>query len=214
MTYREIINCIEPYKKEQYAHIRSDSKLGACTAYYLFQRGVPLTMNYLGIAMFKMFPETFYCDEDFKEYPSLDRLNREICMHMTITKKRTDAVLAGSAKNGFQLTKFGEFVGKETIKSIEMGAPTNLQKAGNVPIDKHKAGTTNEYSKIINSLIYQQFRDTGLIIKNSIWKLFDVIPFTQVGSIKQKLKLAEAKALELNDTIFLSFLKNILQQID
>jgi len=214
MTYREIINAIQPYKKEQYAHIQSDAKLGACAAYYLTRQDVPLTMNYLGIAMFKMFPETFYCDEDFKEYPSLDRLNREICMHMTITKKRTDAILAGSAKNGFQLTKFGEFIGKETQKSIEKGASTNQTETINTPIDKHKAGTANEYTKIINSSFYKEYKDTDLIKKNAVWKLFDVVPFTQIASIKQKLKLAEAKAFELNDTHVLSFIKKILLQID
>jgi hypothetical protein len=213
MNYRDSINAIVPFKKEQYAHIKSDSRLGACTAYILTQKGIPLTMNYLGIAMFKMFPDNFYCDEDFKEYPSLDRLNREICMHMTITKKKSEAFLAGSAKKGFQLTKYGEFVGRETKISIEKSI-TNLDQNYQVnQLDKHKNGKSKEYFKLTSSNYFKEYKLLGNLSKNFVWKLFDVIPFTKVSSIKKQLKLAEVKARELNDDTAVSFINEIYKQL-
>lgn len=215
MTYREIILSVPVFKPEQYAHIGAgDYKYGACAAYYLKEKGVPLTMNYLGIAMFKMFPDLFYCDVDFKEYPSLDRLNREICMHMTITKKKEDAILAGSAKKGFQLTKYGEFLGKQIYESIIKGLSEGVNARVKENVDSHKEGPSKEYYDIKNSAYFLEFTKTGQISKNAVWKLFKVIPFTQETTIKKKIKLAEAKALECNDTEVLEFLKRLLMQLE
>lgn len=214
MTFREIILSIKPYKPEEYASIKGDAKLGACTAVYLKEHGVPLTMNYLGIAMFKMFPDAFYCDEDFKEYPSLDRLNREICMHMTITKKKNDAILAGSAKNGFQLTKYGEFLGKQILDSINSGSSTDMQIKPKENVDAHKEGPMKEYQRIKKSIYYLEFQKTGMISKNAVWKLYDVIPFTQETSIRKKMKLAEAKASESSDQEVLIFLEKLAYQLN
>lgn len=214
MTFRDIILNIKPFKPEQYALIKGDAKLGACAAVYLKEHGVPLTMNYLGIAMFKMFPDAFYCDDDFKEYPSLDRLNREICMHMTITKKKNDAILAGSAKNGFQLTKYGEFLGKQVLDSINSGSSTGVQIKQKEIIDSHKEGPMKEYQRIKQSVYYVEFQKTGMISKNIVWKLYDVIPFTQEASIRKKIKLAEAKAIEASDQEVLNFLEKITYQLD
>lgn len=214
MTYRDIILAVPVFKPEQYAHIGSgDYKYGACTAYYLKKNCVPLTMNYLGIAMFKMFPDLFYCDVDFKEYPSLDRLNREICMHMTITKKKEDAILVGSAKNGFQLTKYGELLGKQIYESITKGASAGINTRIKENVDSHKEGPSKEYYNIKNSLLFLEYIKTGQISKNAVWKLFNVNPFTQELTIKKKIKLAEAKATECSDTQVLEFLKKILLQL-
>lgn len=215
MTYREIILSVPVFKPEQYAHIGAgDYKYGACAAYYLKEKGVPLTMNYLGIAMFKMFPDLFYCDVDFKEYPSLDRLNREICMHMTITKKKEDAILAGSAKKGFQLTKYGEFLGKQIYESIIKGSSEGVNIRVKENVDSHKEGPSKEYYDIKNSTYFIEFTKTSQISKNAVWKLFKVIPFTQETTIKKKIKLAEAKALECNDTEVLEFLIRLLRQLE
>ncbi len=219
MSFREIINQIKPFNLNQYSHIKSDSKLGSCTAFYLDQNGIPLTMNYLGIAMFKMFPDRFYCDEDFREFPSLDRLNREICMHMTITKKKTDAILFGSAKKGFKLTNFGKFIGKETLDSImNINQNTSNQSVTNknkvMQIDSHKLSTHSEYQRVINSKFFNDFKTSNTFNGKSIWIIYDVIPFTQVSSIKSKLKLAQIVAAEKNDNLATEFIKKAIIYIE
>ena len=161
-----------------------------------------------------MFPDLFYCDVDFKEYPSLDRLNREICMHMTITKKKEDAILAGSAKKGFQLTKYGEFLGKQIFESIVKGSSQGVNVSIKENVDSHKEGPQKEYSEVKKSIFYLEYTKTGQISKNAVWKLFKVIPFTQETTIRKKIKLAEAKALECNDTEVLEFLKKLLLQLE
>jgi hypothetical protein len=213
MNFKEIINLIKPFKTDQYSHIKSDSKLGASTAFYLYEKGVPLTMNYLGIAMFKMFPDRFYCDEDFREYPSLDRLNREICMHMTITKKKTDAILSGSAKKGFVLTSFGKYIGNETLQSIENGNQNISTKVVSTPIDSHKQSPHSEYNKIITSKMFIAFDKNNQFNGNLIWALYEVIPFTQVSLIKAKLKLAEITAKEKGDKRAINFINQAINHI-
>ena len=71
-----------------------------------------------------------------------------------------------------------------------------------------------EYYDIKNSAYFLEFTKTGQISKNAVWKLFKVIPFTQETTIKKKIKLAEAKALECNDTEVLEFLKRLLLQLE
>jgi hypothetical protein len=176
-------------------------------------------MNYLGIAMFKMFPERFYCDEEFKEYPSLDRLNREICMHMTITKNKTDAILFGSAKKGFTLTSFGKYIGKETLDSImnvhrDSSKHVTKNKVNSTQIDSHKLSIHSEYNRIINSNSFIQYKTNSIFNGKSIWILYDVIPFTQVAIIKSKLKLAHIVATEKSDNPAIDFIKKALLYID
>ena len=219
MNFREFINQIKPFNINQYSHIKSDSRLGSCTAFYLDLNVIPLTMNYLGVAMFKMFPDRFYCDEDFKEFPSLDRLNREICMHMTITKKKTDAILFGSAKKGFKLTNFGKFIGKETFDSImNINKDTSNQSVTNknraMQIDSHKLSTHSEYQRVVNSKFFNDFKTNNTFNGKSLWIIFDVIPFTQVSSIISKLKLAQTVAVEKNYYLAIDFIKKAISYIE
>ena len=211
MSYKEIINSISPYKKEQYAQITSMEKLGACAALYLVEHDVPLTFNYLTIAMFKMFPETFYHDEDFKEYPSIDRLNRTL-MHMAIPNKKENALLHGSAKQGYSLTKLGYFVAGQVRQSILTGVGSVSEKKK--VMDKHKEGTHSEYVRLQTSKEYAQFKETGVLSKFATWTIYQVIPFTQHETIKSKLSLAKTVAKEESDEMMLSFIETLLEQLN
>ncbi|MBR6640974.1 MAG: hypothetical protein IKL08_02120, partial [Clostridia bacterium] len=81
MSYREIINKLKPIEYSKYKDVTSNEKLMIYVASVLEKQNVPLTFNYICIATFKMFPDTFWCDEEFKEFPSIDRLNRTY-MHL------------------------------------------------------------------------------------------------------------------------------------
>ena len=78
MTFKETINAIEKIEYSKYASVSSNEKLCIYAAYYLEQRKVPLSFNYLCIATFKLFPDKFCVDEEFPEFPSVDRLNRTV----------------------------------------------------------------------------------------------------------------------------------------
>ena len=106
MSYKEIINKLKPFEYSKYKNISSNEKLMIYAAYELEKKHVPLTFNYICIASFKLFPEKFCCDEEFKEFPSVDRLNRTY-MHLKYVKKGKP-YLAGSVKDGYSITNFGK----------------------------------------------------------------------------------------------------------
>ncbi|MDY2913985.1 MAG: hypothetical protein SOV58_05090 [Candidatus Enteromonas sp.] len=213
MTYREIINSIEPFDSEQTDRVSSNEKLGAYTALYLKEHGVPLTFNYLCVAMYKMYPHVFYCDDDFKEYPSIDRLNRTL-MHMTITKNKNDAILVGSAKMGYELTKVGEFTANQTHDALTGKIAGTTPKKRAASVDSHKEGPMKEYNDLKSSQQYRDFESSKKISSFTIWRLYKVTPFTQEGMIREKLKLAEIRAKELKDEMVLSFIQALYSQIN
>lgn len=204
MTYKEIIEMIEPIEYSKYKDVSSNEKLGAYVAYYLVTKQVPLTFNYLCISMFKMFPDKFCCDEDFKEYPSVDRLNRTL-MHMSIAK--TSPILNGTAKNGYQLTNYGKTIGLQVKAIIEN---TKVDKTIIAPmVDKYKSAPLADYNKFLSSNGYTKYGQTGAVSLDDIWPFFRVIPFTQITTIKKKLVLIKNKAKEENNNQCIEYIERI-----
>ena len=204
MTYKEIIESIIPYDYSKYKDVSSYEKLGAFVACYLVNKGVPLTFNYLCISMFKMFPDKFCCDEDFKEYPSVDRLNRTL-MHMSISK--TSPILNGTAKNGYQLTNYGKTIGLQVKAIIDN---TEVDKSIVAPmVDKHKSAPLADYNKFIESVGFIKFQSTGIATLDDIWPYFRVIPFTQIATIKKKLLLIKNKAKEEENSTCVEYIDRI-----
>ncbi len=191
MTYKEIIESIIPYDYSKYKDVSSNEKLGAFVACYLVNKDVPLTFNYLCISMFKMFPDKFCCDEDFKEYPSVDRLNRTL-MHMSISK--TSPILNGTAKNGYQLTNYGKNIGLQVKAIIDN---SEIDKTIVAPmVDKYKSAPLADYNKFLDSPGFIKFQNTEIATLDDVWPYFRVIPFTQIAPIKKKLLLIKNKAKE------------------
>lgn len=194
MTYKEIIEEIKPIDYSKYKDVSSNEKLGAYVACYLVSKDVPLTFNYLCISMFKMFPDKFCCDEDFKEYPSVDRLNRTL-MHMSIAK--TAPILNGTAKNGYNLTNYGKNVGLQVKAIIDN---TQLDKSIVAPIvDRYKSAPLADYQKFLDSKCFKNYQETGIATLDDVWPFYRVIPFTQITTIKKKLQLIKNKAKEENN---------------
>lgn len=209
-----MILSIQPLNEEKYSNV-SKTKLGACAAYYLYKHNIPLTYNYIGIAMYKMFPQVFSCDEEFAEFPSLDRINREI-MHMTITNSKKEnisrpSILLGDAKQGYQLTNYGIAIAEQILFEIQK---SNAKPILHKTIDSHKQGLTKAYETLKKSTCYNDWKKTKILPKYTPWKLFGLMPFTQENKIKQNLSMAFEKAKELNDLEIQKFIKQVLLQLD
>ena len=205
---KEIIDKIKPYSYSKYKDVSSNEKLGAYTACFLEEKGVAITFNYLCIAMFKFFPDKFCCDEEFKEYPSVDRLNRTL-MHMSISKN--SPLLNGSAKNGYRLTDYGRYIGKETNSLIQ---GTVDDKSIMIPkVDSYKSSPLEDYRKIASSEGYKKYQETGETSMDYIWSLYRVIPYTQQASIKKKLITIRNKAKEEQDNMCYEYLNKIITQL-
>ena len=195
MSYKKIIDGLRPFEYSQYRNITSNEKLMVFAAYILEQKNVPLTFNYICIASFKLFPEKFCCDEEFKEFPSVDRLNRTM-MHLKYVKSGR-SYISGSVEKGYVLTGFGK-ANAEVVESIINNTPIDTTVKPPV-VDIHKKGIGGDYRRLVESNEFRVFLETRNIDKMFVWKFFGVIPYTQVKRIKDDLTVIKQYAKEHND---------------
>lgn len=209
MTYKDIINAIEPFDYSKYKDITSCEKLMLYATKYLEQNNVPLSFNYICIASFKMFPDKFCCDEEFKEFPSVDRLNRTM-MHLKYVKNG-NPFLTGKPETGYSLTAFGRNLADEVEQII---IHSTIDKSIKAPIvDKHKSGGLQDYTKFIESNCFIKYKNDNLIDLNLLWKFFKVIPYTQLNKIKKTLSEIKKYAQEQEDTMAVECTKKLLERI-
>lgn len=209
MSYKEIINNLEPFEYSKYRDITSNEKLMIYSAYVLEKKKIPLTFNYICITSFKLFPEKFCCDEEFKEFPSVDRLNRTM-MHLKYVKKGKP-YLAGSVEDGYTLTSFGKANAIEVESIINN---TEVDKTIKAPtVDKHKKGIGGDYLRLKESSDYNIYLETGKIDNMFIWKFYNVIPYTQIKFIKENLITIKKYAKESDDFKCIEFIEKVEETI-
>lgn len=208
MGYKEIINDLKPIDYSKYKDITSYEKLMIFVAKKIEGKGVPLTFNYLCIAAFKIFPDVFCCDEEFREFPSVDRLNRTL-MHLKYVKTGKPYI-TGSPKLGYSITKYGYMIAEEVETLIGY---TEINKNIEKPvIDKHKKGF-NDYSEFISGEGYKNYLKTGEIDDMYIWSFFKVTPYTQLKSTIKNLKDILSYAKEQKDEKCIKYIEQIIEII-
>ena len=209
MTYKEIINSIVPIDYSKYANISSNEKLCVYAAYYLEKNGVPLNFNYLCIATYKMFPDKFCADEEFKEFPSVDRLNRTV-LHCVRPANEKNRLLIGDVRLGYSLTKMGIAVAQQVENEINGLHAKVIDKP---VIDKHKKGHITDYLKFTKSDLYKIFQETREIDLFYVWDYFETFPYSDIDKIKKSLKEIEIVAKDKNDTVCIDLINEILRRI-
>ncbi len=207
MSYKEIINKLKPFEYSKYKNISSNEKLMIYAAYELEKKHVPLTFNYICIASFKLFPEKFCCDEEFKEFPSVDRLNRTY-MHLKYVKKGKP-YLAGSVKDGYSITNFGKANALEVESIINNSVVDKSIKAP--VVDKHKKGYGKDYMDFIESDGYKKYQLTGEVDIMFIWKFYNVIPYTQIKFVKNNMEDIKQYATEAKNLECVEFINKALK---
>lgn len=206
MSYKETIDNLKPFEYSKYKDITSNEKLMVFAAYTLEAKGVPLTFNYICIAAFKLFPEKFCCDEEFREFPSVDRLNRTM-MHLKYNDRPN---IMGSIETGYRLTNLGRFTALEVESIIKNSA---LDESVKAPIvDKHKKGLGGDYLRMIETDEYKAFLKTGAVDKMFVWKFYNAIPFTQLKTIRENLSQVEQYANDSGNKKCLEFI-DIIKEI-
>lgn len=180
MSYKDSINHIKEIDYSKYQKISSNEKLLAYTAVFLEENNIPLSFNYLCVAAYKFFPDKFCLDDEFREYPSADRLNRTL-LHMH-TSKTGNNYLTGDARLGFKLTALGRMIGNQVKSEIENNKIRDVDKPS---IDNHKKGYTQLYKNFINSTIYKKYIDSRNVSLNDLWVYYHAIPYTKIDTIKK-----------------------------
>lgn len=209
MGYKDIINNLKPIEYSKYKDITSYEKLMIYVAKVLEDKNVPLTFNYLCISAFKIFPDAFCCDEEFKEFPSVDRLNRTM-MHLKYVKN-AKPYIAGSVKTGYEITNIGKSVALQVENIINN---TKEDKSIEAPkVDKHKKGFSKDYVSFIEGEGYKKYLKTNKIDIMYVWEFFKVIPYTQIKSTKENLKHVMEYAKENKDEKCMKFIDGVLKLI-
>ena len=209
MSYKKIINNLKPFDYSKYMNISSNEKLMIYAANELEKKNIPLTFNYICIATFKLFPEKFCCDEEFKEFPSVDRLNRTM-MHLKYVKKGKP-YLTGTVENGYSLTNFGKATALEGESIINHSVVDKSIKAP--VVDKHKKGFGKDYVEFINSDGYKKYLATNKIDIMFIWEFYNVIPYTQIKFIKNSMENIKEYANELKDAKCIQFINEAQKKL-
>ncbi len=209
MGYKDIINNLKPIEYSKYKDITSYEKLMIYVAKVLEDKKIPLTFNYLCISAFKIFPDAFCCDEEFKEFPSVDRLNRTM-MHLKYVKN-AKPYIAGSVKTGYEITNMGKSVALQVENIINNTKEDKSIKAPKV--DKHKKGFSKDYITFIEGEGYKEYLKTNKINIMYVWEFFKVIPYTQIKSTKENLNNIMEYAKENNDKKCMKYIDEVLKLI-
>lgn len=207
MGYKDIINELKPFDYSKYEDISSYEKLMLYTALIIERKGIPLTFNYLCISAFKLFPDVFCCDEEFKEFPSVDRLNRTM-MHVKYVQNG-QPFLVGSVKDGYSFTKLGKAIA-EDVESIINSKEINTSSKAPV-VDKHKKGFSRDYIMFVSGEKYKKYLKTGEVDLMYIWEFFGITPYTQLKTTKNNLKNILEYSNEKKDKKCIEFIKKALE---
>lgn len=208
MGYKNLINNLKPIDYSKYKDITSYEKLMLYVALVLENKKIPLTFNYLCISAFKLFPDVFCCDNEFKEFPSVDRLNRTI-MHLKYVKVKP--FLTGTVESGYSLTNLGKSVAIEVESIIKN---TNIEDKVKAPmIDTHKKGFSKDYIEFVSSDSYKKYLEANEIDVMYIWEFFKVTPYTQLKTTKDNLENILNYAKEKNDNKCIEYIEKILKII-
>ena len=209
MSYKDKINSLKKYDYSQYRNISSCEKLMTFAAYTLQNSKVPLTFNYLCIASFKLFPEKFCLDEEFKEFPSVDRLNRTY-MHLKYVKKGKPYI-TGTTGEGYKLTTYGEAVAEEVESLLNNSV---IDKTIVAPqVDQHKKGISKDYTLFKESDGFKEYRENGKIDIIKVFEFFNVTPYTRIKMVNSNLEDIQSYAKQFKDKDLENYVSKVIEMI-
>jgi len=181
-NYKKFVKGLKSFKESQYKNITQD-QLAIFTMYFLEQKDVPLYFEYIGIALFKLFPKKFSLIT-FKEYPDLYRISNLLRLHLRPTERNW---AVGNIKTNFSITTLGREVAKETEKMLNNPL---LQKKilSQKKESKRIKSIEGDIDEIINSDLFKKWqKDKENINEFEILSFLGVMSFTKKEIIKKRI---------------------------
>lgn len=209
MSFKNKINELQEFNYSQYKDISSCEKLMVYAAYILNKKNIPITFNYMCIAAFKLFPEKFCVDEEFKEFPSVDRLNRTY-MHLKYVQNGKSYIV-GTTGEGYKLTTYGEAVAEEVGAILSNSVIDKTIVAP--PVDQHKKGISKDYLKFKESEGFLNYKTTGKIDLMYVFLFFNVTPYTRMKMINKNLEDILVYAKECMDNDLINYVNGVISMI-
>lgn len=183
--------------------------LAAYSILRLHDLSVPITFENLVVALFKLFPDKFSL-VGYSQYPDAARVGRTLLQ--LGPKYRNWA--RGSVQKGFVLTDAGVAKAKAVAKTLSGMGGSQQQRA------QHKsAPRTMDLSKDIaaieQSSLYRKWKTGSDIGQCGSIELFDLLgayAYTPARVLRDRLKLLEATAIQVNRTDIVEFLDAVRKQ--
>lgn len=208
LSHIEFIRSITPkYKPEIYMNVSSREKLVVYAMLYLEKNKIPLLFNYICIATFKLFPNKFSFGE-FNEYPHIEMLNRTI-LHL---RPKESNYAEGSVRQEYKITDLGYHISSEVEN--QLSGKVVIKKPNKITqIDAVKKNPKNDLKKIEQNEIYKKWLLGDEMDEMSLWKFFDVTPYSRTDYIKGEIKDIKFSAKALNNKSVLDFIIFIEKKI-
>jgi len=186
-NYKKTVKNLKPYKEEQYKNVIQD-QLAIFTMDLLEKKGIPLYFEYIGVALFKLFPKKFALIT-FKEFPDLYRISNMLRLHLR-PSDRNWAV--GNIKTNFSITPLGREFAKETERLLN-----NPECQKNIRTKKDEAkrikSIQGDVDEILDSSLFKKWRENKKeenkeeISEFEILSFLGVMSFTKMDVIQKRI---------------------------
>lgn len=203
-TYKTFVKSLKPFQEKQYQNITQD-QLAIFTMYFLEQKEIPLYFEYIGVALFKLFPQKFSL-VTFNEYPDMYRISNLLRLHLR-PSDRNYAV--GNIKTNFFITPLGKEVAKETEKMLN---DFNLQNK--VLIEKNETqrikSIQGDVNEILSSELFKKWKaNKEKVSEFEILSFLGVMSFTKPDVVKRRILRLKNICKNTKNTDALMFIEYI-----
>lgn len=210
MSFKDKINNLKPIEYKEHFKNLSFEKFMLYAALTLEEKEIPLTFSYLCIATYKLFPEKFWFDDEFTEYPAWEKLNRTY-MHLKYVPKGKDPFLSWSIEKWYNLTNYWRQQAKMAKAiidwdEIQITAPRTKK---NVKVKQWRW----KYNSFLNSNRYKKYDEKWEFDELWIYSFFWFSPFSQNEYIKNTLKTWKEYAKEDENIKCLQYIDKLLSML-
>ena len=205
--YKKFVFSLKKSDPKIYKNIDLD-RLAVYVIDILKKNNIPLYYEYIGVALFKMFPEKFALIT-FKEYPDMNRIADVLQLNLNPTHRNW---AIGNIKNGFRLTMAGKQIVEQADDMLKNPSAQKILKSARSPRMK---SIQFDIEEILKSPIYNKWQHN----KNSINE-FDILSFLGVMSFTNKIiikkRVNDLKGMAINTgskevAEFINYIDNFLK---
>jgi len=207
--YKKMVKALKPYKEDQYKNIIQD-QLAIFTMDLLEKKRVPLYFEYIGVALFKLFPKKFALIT-FKEYPDLYRISNLLRLHLR-PSDRNWAV--GNIKTNFSITPLGREIAKETERLLSY--PEHQKSIINKKNEtKRIKSIQGDIDEILDSNLFKKWREKKEEINEfEILSFLGVMSFTKMDVIQKRISRLRDICRNTNNYEAVSFINDIAKSLN
>lgn len=200
----EAISAIKPLEHGRYAAIEEKHHLLTYTMQFLMKKGIESTFPYLCVASFKLFPEEFCLDEEFKNELDSHKVRKYL-------DRLFEEDLIKGKEGPFKLTRKGKDVAKETSAAFYSG-DTKMD----IDKDDTRIGSddvSKNYTELQLSKQYSSYLVNKRADLKDLWSFFGVTPHTKTDKIQEYLEEINEYAKSIGDKPMIAFTQTMLDDL-